>query len=38
MFGKKKRIAKEGPGPFDNSCYWEKGDYKIHYQIGRAHV
>lgn len=36
MFGKKKRIAKEGPGPFDNSRYWEKGDYKVHYRVDPA--
>lgn len=33
---KKKKAAFGGPGPFENSRYWEKGDYKLHYRVDEA--
>lgn len=33
---KKKTTKAAGPGPFENSRYWECGDYKLHYRIEEA--
>ena len=35
MFKKKKETV-AGLGPFENSRYWEKGDYKLHYRVDEA--
>ena len=33
---KKKTAKVTGPGPFENSRFWEKGDYKLHYRVDEA--